>query len=284
MVGNNEWQTVKLEFNDGITTITLNRPEKKNAMNPKLHEEMCQVMELVETDALDPEGGTNVLILTGAGDSFSAGQDLQEYFLDNKDNPARMREVGGMAQQWGRALYQFPRATIAAVNGHCIGAAMRLLCSCDLAVASDQSTFALSEVNWGIIPGGGSTRLPAKVMGRRDYLYAALTGNEMSADEADKYRLVNKVVPSDALEEEVNALAEKINELNPTVVEYTKEVYNNEIKNNMDYEAAVDYELAKNRHLRQVINSEDLKAAQAFKDKKFKPGKETYSEEDLAEY
>ena len=276
-----EFDTVTVDSADGITTVTLNRPEKKNAMSPKLHEEMCEVIAAAKRDALDPEGGTRALVLTGAGDSFCAGQDLEETFLDFEDDPWGAKRTTDLAMEWGRALWEFPSPTIAAVNGWVFGAGVRVLCSCDMAIASDKARFGLSEVNWGIFPAGGSTYVPSLVLGRRDLLYLSLSGEDIDAETADKMRLINKVVPHGELEAEVQELAGTISEINPLAVRYAKEAYLNQQQSDMSYDAAIDYELAKVGQLRQLQDAEDLRAVEAFRMGRFRPGLGSYDEEDI---
>lgn len=285
MVETLELETVTVEFDDGITTLTLDRPEQKNAINPQLIEEMHgEVMPALKEDAYDPDGGTNVLVVTGAGDAFCGGMDLKEFFLDNADNQADFQQVGRINMEWFEDLYTFPRATIAAVNGWCFGGGLALMCACDLAIASTDATMGLSEVRWGIIPAGGATYLPANTISRRDFLEASLMGREMDGEHAEFIRLVNKAVPPEELDDEVREWAEELNDLNPKVVEFAKEAYRHEMESNMDFGSATTYEVGRNRHLSDVIDRENVKALQAFADDKFKPGVETYSDEDIAEY
>ena len=285
MAETQSFETVTLDFDAGVTTLTFDRPEKKNAVNPTMIEEMyAEVMPRLEADAADPDGGTDVLVVTGAGDAFCGGMDLKEYFLDNKDDPAGMAQLYDMVMDWTEALYRFPRVTIAKVNGWCFGGGMALMCACDLAYAAEDATMGLSEVRWGILPAGGATWLPARTIDRRDFLDMSLTGNEYDGERAAEVRLVNRALPADELDAFVDGRAAEIAELNPTTVAFAKEVYQHEVDNDMGFDAAVAYEVARNRQLRTLIDSEDVKALQAFTDKKFKPGLETYSDEDIADY
>lgn len=278
-----EYETVTVEYNDGITEITFDRPERKNALNPTLHREMCEVIHEAKQDARDPEGGTNVVVLTGAGDSFCAGQDLKETFLDYENDPYGAKQVTEMAMEWGRELAHFPSPTIAAVNGYCFGAGVRILCSCDMAIASEEAQFGLSEVNFGIFPAGGSTRVPSRVLDQREFLYLSLSGEDIDADRAYHMHLVNEVVPHADLLDEVAELATTINDLNPLGVRFAKEVYLHELESDMTYDAAIDYELAKIAHLRQLQDQEDMRAIEAFKEKRFRPGFESYDREDIGD-
>jgi len=127
------YQTVKVEREEGITWAILNRPEKRNAMNPTMHYEMVDILSELEED---PE--TKVLVLTGAGESWCAGQDLQEFFRALDDKPVERRRAGWASQEWRwRRLFYFPKPTIAMVNGYCFGGAFTPLIACDFAIAAD---------------------------------------------------------------------------------------------------------------------------------------------------
>src|SRR5580658_4716532 len=124
------YKTLKLEKREGVTVVTLNRPEKKNAMSPQLHADMAEVLEQLRYDA-----ETKVVVITGAGDSFCAGMDLKEVFHALKNEPAKYDRVIRLATEWrGRTLRYFPKPTIAMVNGFCFGGAFSIVESCDLAI------------------------------------------------------------------------------------------------------------------------------------------------------
>jgi feruloyl-CoA hydratase/lyase len=213
------WETVDVSVEEGIAWVTLNRPEKRNAMSPTLNREMIDVLETLE---LDDEAG--VLVLTGAGESWTAGMDLKEYF----------REVDGQAEiyqerirrdscRWQWQLLRFyNKPTIAMVNGWCFGGAFSPLVACDLAIAADEATFGLSEVNWGIPPGNLVSKAVADTMGHRESLYYIMTGEPFSGVQAAEMGLVNKSVPLAQLREETKNLANKLLEKNPVVLRYAK--------------------------------------------------------------
>src|SRR5687768_7288575 len=129
------WTCDTVEFHAGIARATPNRPEKRNAISPTLNREMIEVLDSQEPDEL-----CGVIVLTGAGDAFSAGMDLREYFRDtDKKSAAERRRVRRDAQTWQwRQLMHYPKPTIAMVNGWCFGGAFTPLVACDLAVAADE--------------------------------------------------------------------------------------------------------------------------------------------------
>jgi trans-feruloyl-CoA hydratase/vanillin synthase len=134
---------------DGITWVTFNRPEKRNAMSPTFHAEMMEILTKLETD---PD--TKLVILTGAGVSYSAGQDLKEFFRETDGKPDVKAAAGANSKWRSDKLWMYNKPTIAMVNGFCIGGAWTHCICCDFAVAANEAIFCLSEVNWGILPGG----------------------------------------------------------------------------------------------------------------------------------
>ena len=144
------YATVAIEKTGGVALVSFNRPDKKNAMNPQLHEDMTAALEELRYD-----DEARVLVITGAGDAFCAGMDLKEVFHALKDQPARYDRVIRLATEWrGRTLRYFPKPTIAMVNGYCFGGAFSIVEGCDLAIAAEEATFGLSEINFKGFPGG----------------------------------------------------------------------------------------------------------------------------------
>ncbi len=130
------YATVAIEKTGGVALVSFNRPEKKNAMNPQLHEDMTAALEELRYD-----DEARVLVITGAGDAFCAGMDLKEVFHALKDQPARYDRVIRLATEWrGRTLRYFPKPTIAMVNGYCFGGAFSIVEGCDLAIAAEEAT------------------------------------------------------------------------------------------------------------------------------------------------
>ena len=155
---------VLVSVDRGVATVTFNRPAKRNAMNPALNARMLEVLDEIEAD--DKVG---VVVLTGAGQSWSAGMDLKEYFRDNDGKPrAATLKARRQSGAWWQRLMFFEKPTIAMVNGWCFGGAFTPLVACDLAIAAEEAQFGLSEINWGILPGGNVTRAVAEVMRHRD--------------------------------------------------------------------------------------------------------------------
>ena len=141
-------KNVLVEFENGIAWVSLNRPEKRNAMSPALNAEMLETV-----DALESDERCGVLVLTGSGDAFSAGMDLKEYFRATDDAPQveRLRIYRTAATWHWRRLLTYFKPTIAMVNGWCFGGAFTPMIACDMAIAAEEAVFGISEVNWGII-------------------------------------------------------------------------------------------------------------------------------------
>src|ERR1051325_510392 len=201
------WTAVRVELDGGIAWVELNRPDKRNAMNPMLNAEMVEVLE-----ALDADDDCGVLVLTGAGDAFSAGMDLKGYFREGAASPEHgQRKVRRDAALWQwRLLRTYAKPTIAMVNGWCFGGAFTPLVACDLAIAADEATFGLSEVNWGLPPGSVVSRALAETVGSRAGLLYVMTGRTFDGRQAAAMGLVNASVPRAQLRAEVDALAREL--------------------------------------------------------------------------
>lgn len=267
-----EYKTVKVEKEDGITWVILNRPEKRNAMSPQLHFEMVDVLVELESD-----DETRVLVLTGAGDSWCAGQDLKEFFRELDDKPAERRRAEWATHEWRwRNLLTFPKPTIAMVNGYCFGGGFTQLIACDIAIAAEDAIFGLSEINFGIFPGGIVSRVIADAMSYRDALYYSLTGDTFTGKQAADMRLVTYAVPRDKLREETVKLCHKLIEKNPAALRATKEVF--KTCRNLDYTLAEEYIGAKIVALRATDPEQGRNKGidQFVKEKKYRPGLEAY--------
>jgi trans-feruloyl-CoA hydratase/vanillin synthase len=204
-------KTVKVEHEDGIAWTIMNRPEKRNAMSPEMHFEMDKVLAHLSTDE-----ATKCIVLTGAGTSYCAGQDLKEFFRGTKTDAAYRASVEEVANRWRwDRLSAIPKPTIAMVNGFCVGGAFTHMIACDFAIAASDAVFSVSEINWGAIPGGLVSRVLTEALGYRDALDLALTGRAFDGDEASRMRLVNKAVPAAELREVTKSLARELMSKNP---------------------------------------------------------------------
>jgi trans-feruloyl-CoA hydratase/vanillin synthase len=264
------FQCVSVDIVDRIAWVTLNRPEKRNAMNPTLNAEMREV--------LDAEPEAAVVVLAGAGEAFSAGMDLKEYFREVDEQPdwvQRRVRRDSMGWQW-RTLRTYAKPTIAMVNGWCFGGAFTPLVACDLAIAADEATFGLSEINWGIPPGGNVSRALAETIGTRDAMLYIMTGRTFGGQQAAQMGLVNESVPLIELRPTVTALADELKDKNPVVLRAAKLGFRHCLE--MSWDAAEDYLYAKLEQS-QFLDQEDGRTTgmQQFLDEKsIRPGLQTY--------
>jgi trans-feruloyl-CoA hydratase/vanillin synthase len=269
MASTKDYECVKLEKDDeGIAWVTLNRPEKRNAMSPQLHFDMENVMMGLETD-----DEVKVIVLTGAGESWSAGMDLREYFRATDNDPTAQFRSFIANKHWSWEILAHSRkATIAMVNGHCFGGAFIPLCACDIVITAEDAVYGLSEINWGIIPGGIVSKVIADVMAHRDAMFYAMTGRTFDGTKAVEMKLANIAVPGDRLREETVALARELMEKNPMVLAYTKQAVR--AVRTMDTEQAYEYLRAKVQAL-QFVDREGTRerGMTEFLDKKtYRPG------------
>lgn len=267
------WQTVKVDIEDGIAWVTLNRPEKRNAMSPTLNREMVEALETLEQDA-----SAGVLVLTGAGDAWTAGMDLKEYFRETDAGPEILQEkIRREASQWQwKLLRMYAKPTIAMVNGWCFGGGFSPLVACDLAITADEATFGLSEINWGIPPGNLVSKALADTVGHRTALYYVMTGKTFSGPEAAAMGLVNQSVPRDQLREVTTALARELLDKNPVVLRAAKVGFKR--CRELTWEQNEDYLYAKldQSRLQDPEGGREQGMKQFLDDKSIKPGLQTY--------
>ena len=265
--------TVKVEFDEGIAWVFLNRPEKRNAMSPTLNNEMIQVLTSLETD-----DRCSVLVLSGAGDLFSAGMDLKEFFRESDTLPPEgWAQIERAAQTWQNNLLKwFPKVTIAMVNGWCFGGAFNPLVSCDIAVAAEEATFGLSEINWGIIPAGNVLKSVSYRMSETDGLYYALSGDTFNGIEAQKMGLVRFAWPKAELRDKTRELAMKVGVKNRSAARAIKHAWRK--MGEMSWSASEDYLMAKldQHRLMDPEKGREQGMKQFLDDKSFRPGLGAY--------
>jgi trans-feruloyl-CoA hydratase/vanillin synthase len=223
-----------------------------------------------------------VVILTGAGESFSAGMDLKEYFRETDDlPPIHQARIRRQAMDWmWRKLMHYGKPTIAMVNGWCFGGGFTPLVACDLAIAADEATFGLSEINWGIIPAGNVTRAVAAMLNQRDALYYIMTGETFSGTKAAKMGLVNESVPLAELRDRTRKLARVLLGKNPVVLNAAKIAFKN--CREMSWDISEDYLLAKQQQTIAIDPEKGRKKGmgQFLDEKTFRPGLGGYERKD----
>src|ERR1700755_3374637 len=230
-----EADTVAFEVTERIAWVRFNRPEKRNCMNPKLNRQMVRVLDQLAVNA-----DVGVLVLTGEGTAWSAGMDLKEYFRETEaQGLAGTRQAQREAYTWWRRLRWFQKPTIAMVNGWCFGGGYGPLFGCDLAFCAEDAQFGLSEINWGILPGGGATKIAVELMSLRDAMYHAMTGEPIDGRKAAEWRLINEAVPAASLKARVTEVAELLLKKNPVALKATKDAIRRVAE--MTYDNAEDY-------------------------------------------
>ncbi|MCI0148888.1 p-hydroxycinnamoyl CoA hydratase/lyase [Paraburkholderia sediminicola] len=269
----NRWKTVKVDVEEGIAWVTLNRPEKRNAMSPTLNTEMIDVLETLELDA-----DARVLVLTGEGDAWTAGMDLKEYFREIDAGPEILQEKirrDACRWQW-QLLRMYAKPTIAMVNGWCFGGGFSPLVACDLAIAADEAVFGLSEINWGIPPGNLVSKAMADTVGHRQALYYIMTGETFTGAQAAEMGLVNRSVPRAELRATTQELAAKLLEKNPVVLRAAKHGFKR--CRELTWDQNEDYLYAKldQAQQRDPERGREQGLKQFLDDKAIKPGLQTY--------
>ena len=262
-----ETNTVQVSIENAIATVTFNRPAKRNAMSPALHLEMAQVLEKLRYDT-----STKVVVLTGAGESFCAGMDLKQFFVDLKDDQPEFDRIFRIATEWRyRTLRHFPKPTIAMVNGYCFGGAFSIVEGCDLAFAAKEATFGLSEINFKHYPGGSVSKSLANLLRPRDALFYAMTGRTFKGDEAARIGFVSSAHPLADLKKETLAIARELAEKDPDALRATKDGYRFSLE--MTSDAAINYAAAKSDQLSwRQKDSWRSEGIGDFLDGKYQPG------------
>jgi feruloyl-CoA hydratase/lyase len=272
MSSRSEAETVAVRVQQGIAWVRFNRPEKRNCMSPALNRQMLSVIG--ELEFRDDVG---VLVLTGEGSAWSAGMDLKEYFRDTEAQGLEgVRNSQREAYAWWERLRWYQKVTIAMVNGWCFGGAYGPLFACDLAFCSEEAQFGLSEINWGILPGGGATKVAAELMPLRKAMYHALLGETLSGKEAQAAGLVNEAVAAKDLEARVTEVAQKLLKKNWETLKAAKDAMRR--VREMTYDNAEDYLIRAQEALNWHDKSDGRHRgmSQFLDNKSYKPGLSEY--------
>ncbi|WP_028224273.1 p-hydroxycinnamoyl CoA hydratase/lyase [Paraburkholderia ferrariae] len=266
-----EEQTVVFNIENGIAWVRFNRPEKRNAMSPALNRRMMQVLDELE---YHPDAG--VLVLTGEGTAWTAGMDLQEYFRDTEAlGLAGTRGAQRESYGWWRRLRWYQKPTVAMINGWCFGGGYGPLFACDLTFCAEDAHFGLSEINWGILPGGGASKVAAELLSFRRAMYHAMLGENIDGRKAAEWGLVNEALPADQLRARVVDVAQALLKKNPVALKATKDAIRR--VREMTYDNAEDFLV----RAQEAANSFDDNGRreglrQFLDDKTYKPGLGAY--------
>jgi 2-(1,2-epoxy-1,2-dihydrophenyl)acetyl-CoA isomerase len=222
------YETIDFVADGPIARVTLNRPDRLNSFTVQMHEELRH--------ALGNLGKARVVVLTGAGRGFCAGQDLNDRAVAS-DQPVDLGET--VTQCWNplvRTLTSIPQPVIARVNGVAAGAGANIAFACDIVVAARSAKFIQSFSAIGLIPDSGGTWVLPRLAGQARALGLALTGEPLPADKAAEWGLIWKAVEDEALDSEVDAIAEKLASLPPLGLAATKEMIRTSWQYSLDEE------------------------------------------------
>ncbi len=262
------YEQLTFELTENIAVLRMNRPAKKNAFSPQMSEEILDAMIRIERDS-----NVRGVLLTGVGDSFSAGLDLDMSFLQTMEesDSTNFRRVMEPILAWYRKYYELPKPTVAAVNGHCYGGGVVPVSLSDVALASDRSQFALSEINFAHFPAGGTTWSVSHFLLPKHFEYLCLSGDRIGADEAFRMGLVTKVVAHEALEAEAWRMVQRLAGKHPNAYETAKAMCR--MTPRMSFADAIKLEMAHIHENYFLSEGEMVKIAlKQFKEKKIKTG------------
>ena len=220
------YETLLVERRDRVAIITINRPEKRNALNIQTRQEGAAVL-----DELRDDETIRVVVFTGSGDkAFIAGADIAEF----AGRTALTQRDVMMGRSLFTAIDSFPKPVIAMINGYCLGGGCELALACDLRIASEMASFGQPEINLGIIPGGGGTQRLTRMIGEGKAMELILTGDIINAQTAFTLGLVNMVVPATDLEAKTTEIANRIAEKSPIALRMAKEAVKLASRSNLD--------------------------------------------------
>jgi enoyl-CoA hydratase len=210
------YTAIRYEVGDGVATITLNRPDVHNAMNDAMRRELTECFTGLATD-----DDVRVVLVTGAGErAFSAGADIREFVEPLV--PVKFREARRRVD-FRQAMDRCPQPILAAIRGYAFGGGLELALACDIRIAGEGARLGLTEVDLAIIPGGGGTQRLPRLVGRGKALEMILTGARITAAEALRIGLVERVVPDGELLSAARELAKTIADKAPVALRYAKE-------------------------------------------------------------
>lgn len=255
--GGAKFEAIIYEKKENVAWITLNRPEVLNAQNDTLRSELIFALEQARDD-----NEVYLVVLTGAGDrAFSAGADISEFAFWTPIDVIRKRKGTKTPYE---LIRQIPKPFIAMVNGLALGGGCELTMACDIIIAAENARFGQPEITVGVIPGGGGTQILPRLVGEKKAKELIFTGDFISAEEALRLGLVNKVVPKEKLGEAVEELISKLKSKSPAILRFAKLAVNKSLETALSVGIADEGDL-----FAMCFGTEDQKeGAQAFLEKR----------------
>ena len=223
---------IKKERKAGILWLTVDREKSLNALSPELVEELTEAVAEAEKEKM-----IRIVVITGAGKAFVAGADIG-YMQDL--TPSEAQDFAAKTCELYRRIEKSRKIYIAAINGFALGGGLELALACDIRIASQKAKMGLPEVGLGIIPGGGGTQRLPRLIGEGKAMELIVTGERITAMQAEKLGLVNQVTEAEMLESAVMEMAEKIMKMGPKAVSYGKAAIKTGVQ--MDLNSAVIFE------------------------------------------
>ena len=217
------YQYLLVETRGAVGVARLNRPKELNALNAGLMAELVEVLE-----AFDADPAVGALVVAGSERAFAAGADIKEMAGASAAEMLTRDSIG----RWDR-LRRLKKPLLAAVAGHCLGGGCELAMTCDLIVAAETARFGQPEINIGVIPGAGGTQRLTRAVGKALAMEMVLNARTLTAEEAYRFGLVNRVVPAEACLDEAVALAQQIAERAPLAVRLGKEAVNHAFESSL---------------------------------------------------
>lgn len=221
-----DYETILVEKHEAVAVLTINRPDKLNALNSKVHAEGIAALDRLRKDET-----VRVLVIKGAGEkSFIAGADISEFAAQTSVTQRNLFYEKTLFN----SLDTFPKPVIAMINGFCLGGGCELALACDIRLAGEKAKFGQPEINLGIIPGGGGTQRLTRLVGEGKSMEMILTGEMIDAKTAFEIGLVNHVFAAEELEAKTMEMANKIAEKSPIALQLAKEAVKLASRSNLD--------------------------------------------------
>jgi enoyl-CoA hydratase/carnithine racemase len=244
-------QTVLVSFEQGVQILTLNRPDKMNALTPEMYEALA-----VRLDEADRDPAIRVTLITGVGRAFTAGNDMADFAMTSampdESEPEEDMPVGHFI----RSMREAQKPVMIAVNGLAVGIGVTMLLLCDIAYAAESATFQLPFVRLGLVPEAGSSLLLPRFLGRQKAGDLLLTGRKIGAAKAESLGLLAEVFPDDMLAEEALTRAKQVAALSPTAIRITKSLIRD-----IDNDVVGQRALEEHHHFSALLRSAEAKEA-----------------------